>query len=129
RTGRAAIANSDYDTRDEQIAILREKLSLIVAVRAVYYLQDGESKLTNVATAFHALSEAYGFIYSLQFTRNPATDEPYFTREEVQGMLADLTGGENGLWDIDELDEVLDELSAEIATEFGFTVEQAAISE
>ncbi len=126
RKGRAAIVNLDYDTRDEQIVILREKLSLIAAVRAVYYLQDGEAKLTDVATGFHALSEAYGFIYSLQFTRNPATDEPYFTREEVQDMLTDLTSGENGLWDIDHLDDILDELSAEIATEFGFTVEQAA---
>lgn len=129
RKGRAAIVNADYGTRDEQIDIIREKLSLIVAVRAVYYLQDGDAKLTDVATGFHALSEAYGFIYSLQFTRNPATDEPYFTREEVQAMLADLTGGTDGLWDIDQLDGVLDELSAEIATEFGFTVEQAASAE
>lgn len=126
RTGRAAIVNTDYDTRDEQIVIIREKLSLIAAIRAVHYLQKGEAKLTDVATGFHDLSEGYGFIYSLQFTRNPDTDEPYFTRAEVEEMLADLTGGTNGLWDVDHLSTVLDELSTEIATEFGFTVEQAA---
>jgi hypothetical protein len=77
RTGRAAIAN-DYVTRDAQIDIIKAKIALVPAVRAVFYLQEGKSKLTTDkgAKAFHALSEAYGFIISLRYTNKPGTDNP-----------------------------------------------------
>ena len=127
RTGRAAIVNSDYETRDAQSDILREKLSMIAAIRAVYYLQAGKAKLVpDAGAAFHDLSEGFGFIYSLQFTRQPGTDIPYFSRTEVQEILDDLLAGNNGLWDVDHLDTVLDEISTKIAGEFDFTVSQAA---
>ena len=43
----------------------------------------------NTADAFHALSEGYGFIMSLQFT-NDGTENPYFTKAEVDAMLAKM---------------------------------------
>jgi hypothetical protein len=128
RTGRAAIVANDYATRDAQIDIIKTKLALIPAVRAVYYLQEGKGKLTTDkgAKAFHALSEAYGFIISLRYTNKPGTDNPYFTKAEVDTMLNSMVSGTNGLWDIDTLAPKLDTISAQIAAKFGFTVAQAA---
>lgn len=127
RKGRAAIVANDYATRDAQIAIIKENLAKVPAVRAVYYLKEGKAKLTtdNGAKAFHALSEAYGFIISLRYTNNPATNNPYLSKTEVDAILTDLTAGTNGLWDIDYLNTKLDGLAESIAVKFGFTVAQA----
>lgn len=125
--GRAAIVAGDYDLRDDQAQIIREKVSEMIGVRAVYYLQSAKNAIDqqnpDFGGAFHDLSEGYGFIYSLQFTRVPNTDGPYFTKPEVDGFLAQLNEGD-GLWDITP--ETLDQLSNEIASRFDFTVEQAA---
>jgi hypothetical protein len=128
RTGRAAIVANDYVTRDAQIEIIKAKLALVPAVRAVFYLQEGKGKLTTDkgAKAFHALSEAYGFIISLRYTNKPGTDNPYFTKAEVDTILNSMVSGSNGLWDIDTLAPKLDTISAQIAAKFGFTVTQAA---
>ena len=125
KLGRAAIVGKNYTVRDEQVSILREKISLIIAVRSVYYLQAGKTYLNenNPAKAFHNLSEGYGFIFSLQFTRKPNTDSPYFNKSEVDGFIDQLMVG-NGFWD--STSETLDQMSNQIATEFGFTVEAAA---
>lgn len=125
--GRAAISNADYTTRDAQITIIKTELSKVPAVRTVYYLNEGKTKLAtaNGKAAFHALSEGYGFIWCLRFTQNPSTKAPYFTKEEVDGLLADLMKGTNGLYDVDYLNTALDTISQKIATRFGFTVEQA----
>lgn len=128
RKGRAAIVANDYTTRDAQIDIIKAKLAMVPAVRAVFYLQEGKGKLVtdNGAKGFHALSEAYGFIMSLRYTNNPATNSPYFSKTEVDAMLANMVSGTNGLWDIDTLGAKLDAISLQIATKFGFTVTQAA---
>lgn len=127
RKGRAAIVANDYVTRDAQIDIIKAKLAIVPAVRAVFYLQEGKGKLAtdNGAKAFHALSEGYGFIMSLRYTNKPGTNNPYFTKAEVDAMLASLTSGTNGLWDVDTLSPKLDTISTQIATRFGFTVDQA----
>lgn len=123
KLGRAAIVAKDYDLRDQQTQIIREQISKISGIRAVYYLQQAKSGLVNdKGAAFHDLSEGYGFINSLQFTRNNDTGAPYFSKSEVDAMLATLMQG-NGFWDITE--ETLDALSNQIAERFSFTVEQA----
>ncbi len=128
RTGRAAIVANDYKERDKQIDIIKAKLALVPAVRAVFYLQEGKGKLSTDkgAKAFHALSEAYGFIMSLRYTNKPGTNNPYFSKTEVDAMLATMISGNNGLWDIDNLSTKLNTLSTQIAVKFGFTVDQAA---
>ena len=128
RKGRAAIVANDYASRDAQIAIIRSKIALVPAVRSVFYLQEGKEKLQidNGAKAFHALSEAYGFIMSLRYTNKPGTNNPYFSKAEIDAMLASLISGTNGLWDIDALSPKLDAISGQIASRFGFTVVQAA---
>jgi len=125
KLGRAAIVAGYYDVRDQQAEIIREKLSEVIAIRAVYYLQQGKLALSNsdFGGAFHDLSEGFGFIYSLRFTRKSNSTEPYFTKEEVDGFMTTLTEG-NGFWDINA--ETLDEISETIASKFSFTVAQAA---
>ncbi|MFT5891657.1 MAG: hypothetical protein ACI9Y7_001764 [Dokdonia sp.] len=124
KLGRAAIVAKDYTVRDEQAAILRELISQVVGIRSVYYLQQGKNAIegNDLGGAFHDLSEGFGFIYSLQFTRNPQTNAPYFSAAEVQGFIDQLTAG-NGFWDVTPA--TLDALSNTIADRFTFTVEQA----
>lgn len=127
--GRAAISANDYAVRDQQIAIIKANLSKVAAVRGVHYLQDGKANLGSGIAAFHALSEGYGFLMSLRYTNNPATNMPYFTKAEVDVMLDKLsvgTASQPGLWDVDNLGAKLDEISAQIATKFGFSVADAA---
>ncbi|TXD49457.1 DUF4856 domain-containing protein [Polaribacter sp. IC073] len=125
KLGRAAIIEKDYNTRDAQAAILKEKISTVIAVRGIHYLQSGKLKLTtDKAAAFHALSEALGFVYSLQFTRKPNSTESYFTKAEVDGFMTTLQDG-NGFWDV--TDTTLDEVSNAIAAKFSFTTTQAGI--
>ena len=128
RKGRAAIVANDYAVRDAQIDIIKTKLALVPAVRSVFYLQEGKAKLAtdNGAKAFHALSEAYGFIMSLRYTNKPGTNNPYFTKVEVDAMLVNMVSGTNGFWAVDTLGAKLDAISTQIATKFGFTVAQAA---
>lgn len=124
KLGRAAIVAKDYDLRDEQAEIIREKISEVIGIRAVYYLQAGKESLgTDYASAFHSLSEGYGFVYSLQFTRQPNTNVPYFTRAEVQTYLDQLMAG-NGFWDVTST--TLDEIAEDIAARFNFTLEEAS---
>lgn len=127
KLGRAAIVGKNYQLRDEQAAIIQERISEIIAIRAVYYLEQGRLALEqeNYGTAFHDLSEGYGFIYSLRFTRNTVTGAPYFNRTEVDAMLAQLMEqGPNGLWDVTPA--ILSDLAETIAAKFSFTVAQAA---
>ncbi|MDO7138728.1 DUF4856 domain-containing protein [Algibacter lectus] len=122
--GRAAIVANNYTVRDAQAEIIKENISVIPAVRAVYYLQSGKNNLgVDNASAFHGLSEAYGFIYSLQFTRQPNSNSPYLTKTEVDAYLEELMEG-NGFWDVTT--NTLDEISDEISAKFGFTTEEAS---
>lgn len=124
KLGRAAIVAKKYDVRDQQAEIIRAQLSKVIAVRTVYYLQAGKAVLAaDKASAFHDLSEGIGFLYSLQFTRKPNTKAPYFTKTQVDAYVAQLLAA-NGFWDV--TGATLDSISTDIATAFGFTVEQAA---
>ena len=125
--GRAAIVAGDYAERDAQVESLRADLSRVPAVRGIFYLMRGAESLENdgPAAAFHALSEAYGFVYSLQFTRNPATDAPYLDRAEVMEILDALVANNaNGLWTVTPA--VLRAQAGRIADAFGLTLAQAA---
>lgn len=125
KLGRAAIVAKNYTVRDEQVAIIREKISEVIAIRTVYYLQQGKANwATDKAAAFHDISEGLGFIYSLQFTRKPNAKEPYFSKSVVDGYLNQLIGSGNGLWE-DSTTATLQTISEAIAAKFNFTVAQA----
>ena len=123
KLGRAAIVNNDYLTRDEQADIIRENISKVIAIRAIYYLQQGKANLgTDWASAFHDLSEGFGFVYSLQFTRKPGTNSAYFSTSEVNGFISTLTSGD-GFWELTA--DQLDTMSNTIGSRFGISVSQA----
>ncbi len=129
KLGRAAIVAKNYEVRDAQAEIIKQKISEIIGIRAVYYLQQARPSLLQenpaYGTAFHDLSEGYGFIYSLQFTRKPNSNDSYFTKAEVDALLTDLMDdGPNGLWDVE--DATLESMATEIAARFDFTLEQAS---
>ena len=116
--GRAAIVAKAYDLRDQQADIIRENISKVIA------LPDDRSNQSAYGGAFQNLSEGYGFIYSLRFTRMPGSDQPYFTKPEVDGFLTQLLAdGPNGFWDVKET--TLDSISEAIAAKFDFTVAEA----
>jgi hypothetical protein len=99
--GRHAITIADYDTRDASAFILKTELSKVIGYYSVHYLNNYINKIQvgNQAVAFHSLSEAYGFILSLQFT-NDGYDLPYFSNAEVNEMLSNLTN----FWTVNESD-------------------------
>lgn len=124
KLGRAAIVAEDYNTRDKQINIIKEQVSSVIGIRAVYYLQQAKLALINndFGGAFHDLSEGFGFVYSLRFTRNPNSNDSYFTKMEVDTFIQ-LLEEDQGFWSITT--ETLDQISTDIASKFSFTVEQA----
>ncbi len=125
KLGRAAIVAKDYELRDLQANRIQDILSELIAIRSVYYLQQAKIAFANndLGAAFHDLSEGYGFIHSLQFTKDTNTNQPYFSRAEVLDFIDQLTQGD-GFWDVTAT--TLDELSQTIAAPFDFTVAQAA---
>ena len=114
RKGRAYIVANQYDKRDEQATIIKKELSKVIGYKAVDYLNGYMSKIAagNTADAFHALSEAYGFIMSLQFT-NDGTDTPYFTNSEVNAFLALM----DNFWTVQNSD--LELIRDKVKTKFG----------
>lgn len=118
--GRIAIVNKDYDSRDMEVGTLREKLGLIIAVRAVHYLSAGAKiiDLTEAGTsgarpdAFHDLCEGYGFVNSLRYVVDSSGNK-YFTDAEVDGFLAILDAN-NGLWSVttSQLRDIADDIAA-----------------
>jgi len=85
RTGRAAIATGDLDTRDVQIGIIRFELEQVAAASAVHYLNEAMSNLVDPALRNHALSEAVAFVEAI-----PYCHEPQLNSTTVQGLVMTL---------------------------------------
>ena len=96
KRGRQAIVENCSDVRDVEAQIIKESLSKVVLLRAESYLRAAADESLG-PDYFHALSEAYGFILSLQFTHS-YSGYAYFTNNEVNNMLSSLEAG-NGFWD------------------------------
>ena len=114
KKGRAAIVAGDYQVRDAQANIIQIHLSKVIGYKAVDYLNGYMSKMAagNTADAFHALSEGYGFIMSLQFTNN-GSNVPYFTKAEADAMLAKL----DDFWTVQDSDLTI--MVSDIKSKFG----------
>lgn len=109
--GRAAIVNNDMTTRDEQVAYIRQELEKAIATIAISYLNKTNSA-TDDASRFHALSEAYGFIYSLRYAYNPKINGA-----KSEQLLNTLTEKTYGFWSLTAAD--IDGVRDQIATAFG----------
>ena len=71
------------------------------------------------ADAHHALSEGYGFILGLQFTKN-SDGNPYMTNAEVNSLLERLSAGDAGFWE--RTPEELNTMADEVAQATGLTL-------
>ena len=112
--GRAAIVNKDYEERDKQAGIISAEISKVIGYKAHYYLVAGAEDITNGdwAAALHALSEAYGFILGLQFTKDSSGNH-YMSNTEVNDLLSRLSAGNGGFWErtVEELNTIADEVA------------------
>ena len=94
RTGRAAIAAGIISDVPAQVAIIQEETRRMVAGMAIHYLNSTKQKVADGETqnkVNHYMSEAYAFIYGIQFCENPD-----MSSETVNGLLAEIDGGFEG---------------------------------
>ncbi|AEV32533.1 hypothetical protein Oweho_1543 [Owenweeksia hongkongensis DSM 17368] len=109
--GRDAINRKDYETRDAAISEVRQEWELVVAGMAIHYLNGAKADLADDALRNHQLSEAAGFIWSLQF--NPETR---MTESEVMDIL------ENKLPNLYEVSvQDLNDIIDTLATTYGLS--------
>ena len=88
---------------------------MIIGRKAADYLKSYVAKRNDGkwADAHHALSEGWGFILSLQFTKNAATGAPYYSNTEVNQMLSDI----DNFWTVSTTD--LESMASAIESKFG----------
>lgn len=102
--GRHKMEIFHYDEMKEQQKIILTQLSKVFAVKTIKLLLD-KNTLANlneqVQFSFPFISQAYGYIYSLQFLKN-IDRKQLFTYQEVKNLQNNLIK-ENGLWDEDKL--------------------------
>jgi hypothetical protein len=94
RTGRAAIAAGVTADVPAQVAVIQEEVRRMVAGMAIHYLNSTKQKVADGESqnkVNHYMSEAYAFIYGVQFCANPDMDS-----QTVNGLLAQIDGGFEG---------------------------------
>jgi hypothetical protein len=94
--GRAAISNKDLATRDLAITNLRVELEKVSASSAIHYFNSSIANFDDWALKGHALAEAVGFVYALQFNGDKVISTAQF--DEIMSLL----GG--GTAELDKLD-------------------------
>ncbi len=115
--GRAAISANLLGDRDEAIETARHEWEKLVVACALHYLNDSYEHFEDLALKAHGLSEAIGFIYSLQF--NPSKR---ITNQRVEHYLAAIGGAasfpEMNLYATSKED--LLQVRDELAADYGF---------
>lgn len=91
--GRAAISAKDIVARDEAIETVRDEWELVIAGTAIHYINSGLANFDDIAKRAHGLSEAIGFIYSLQFSPTKSV-----TNAQIEELLI-LVGGSASILD------------------------------
>ncbi|HEY0029467.1 MAG TPA: DUF4856 domain-containing protein [Bacteroidia bacterium] len=66
-SGRAAISNDDYPTRDAKVTIIRQQWEKIIAAAVIYELNRAKANIADDAIRNHYVSEAIGFIMALKY--------------------------------------------------------------
>ena len=119
--GRQAIVENCQDVLDEQITIINTTLSKVVAWHAADYLSkaSADALSSNDYSSFnHGLSEAWGFVYSLQFTKM-SNGMPLFSHDEVNAMILEMNTttawGFKNTTGAARLQEMADQINARLA--------------
>ena len=98
KLGRQAVVEDCAEELERQITEINHCLSKVVAWHAQDYLSSAATEL-GTADFHHSISEAWGFIYSLQYTKIDGA--PIFSHAEVMSMISTLDAGNNGAWDLE----------------------------
>ena len=85
--GRAAISNKDLTTRDEAIDEARAAWESVIVGTALHYINGSIEDFDDMALRAHQLSEAVGFVYSLQFSPGKQ-----ITNNDVNELITLLVG-------------------------------------
>ena len=96
-TGRTAIVNKAYDTRDEQAEIIYEQFELIAAATGIHYLNESIVDFNNgdQGNLFHHASEGYGFVRALKYSPVKSISD-----EQLNTILNENFGTDGDFWDI-----------------------------
>lgn len=94
--GRAAISNKDIATRDAAIVEIRNELERVSAATTINYINSAFRNPDDISRKGHALGEAFGFAYALQFNSAKVITDAQF--DEILSLIG---GGTTAL---DELD-------------------------
>ena len=114
---RHSITINDFETRDFQIEVIKSLINKVIVNRAIYYLSLSADLLSQgylQTDVFHALSEAYGFIISLQFT-------DFFDTNQIENIKNQMMEGD-GFWDITVTD--INNIIEFIATNSGYNYDE-----
>ncbi|MCP4522326.1 MAG: DUF4856 domain-containing protein [Cytophagales bacterium] len=110
--GRQALDNKDVTTAKAQAKLVKAEWELAIATAGIHYLNDAAgSNFSNDAARMHSLSEAYAFIWSLNFN-----EDKKITTAQVNEVL-DLLG--DSFWDITTED--IESASKKLAEIYGLT--------
>jgi hypothetical protein len=109
RTGRAAISNADYTTRDAQIAIIRNEMEKVCAGTAIHYLNDAKANISNVTARNHQISEAVAFLEGLKYGHNAISGNG-MTSAQVDAALA-FIGTDFNIVTLADLQSAIDEIA------------------
>ena len=123
--GRAALVAGDYEEMRKQANIVKREVSNVMIIRTAFYLQSGvnefEKTPPEMGAYLHDTGEGWGFVYSLEFAKNPATDSQYFTRAESEDFRKRILidDGPNGLSStkMQTLRDIADEIAARMPWE------------
>ena len=101
REGRAAISNSDYDTRDAAIATIRTEWEKVVAATIVHYINEVKTDITagNTGKKYHHWAEAKGFAMCLRYNIAKAISSSDLST--VEAALGDKPGDITSTGDFD----------------------------
>lgn len=96
-TGRTAIVNNDFSTKNEQRAVLFAQHELVAAATAIHYINDTVEDLNSgdQGNALHHLSEAYMFVRALKLSPNKLISD-----NEISEILDQNFGTEGDFWTI-----------------------------
>lgn len=118
--GRAAISAKDLPARDEAILELRNSLEMVMMGSAIHYLNSSIANFDDRSLKGHALSEAIGFLYALQFNEGKR-----ITNTQVSDLLTIMAGSsdfsEMNLYQVSIAD--LESARDQLATIFGLSDE------
>ncbi len=96
RTGRAAIANEDLDTRDEQRIVIKDELEKVIAATAIHYLNEAIENIAKETTRNHVLSEATAFVDALRYGAN-VIDGNSISISEINSIISTIGSDYNNV--------------------------------